>query len=563
MGIVESTRRRTAHEGFSVLHSTFFSRLVLAFTLLTGCDALWAQSWKPARLWIAGGDQSVWVVGASAPQVPQESGARAAPSLPVVHIWSGQKSGESVAPRASQFLPPISGEPVAIAADTEALHVLFSNLSLCDYFTNRPYSPGTSWSEQCRSQPIAWAADSGSTGLWALVASDDLRNSTPSSEPTDEPVFRQPVSSRYALLSLREGIWRRYETDARMEKARTLWLAVRGGRPAVFWREGDSVYCMKRVMLEWTSPHALPLHEPFKDAWAGAGSDGFVFIAGLHESSGQVELHLFQEKNDEWVSLGAARDGNELLTISPKTGGVGIARNQLCVARPRAPDEVEFGTAAIGPAPAVRFAPLPGLPELNGTRSRWEDAITLGMLLGIMTIALWSRREEAVRVIVLSPGWTLTPAWKRAMAGMIDFAPAFLITSPWWVAKLAPMLNDYGLFWVPDQPLAFEQIRFEWYGTALCYGLWCGIWETILGRTPGKLLLGCRVVSLDGAAPTLRQCLIRNGVRTLMASLGLGGLLVTLMTITVVTRNRQRLGDLLARTLVVEPGTPPINLPDE
>ncbi|HUN80699.1 MAG TPA: RDD family protein [Phycisphaerae bacterium] len=563
MRIADSNRRRAAQEGSHVLHSRVLSRLILALCLFGACDNVLAQTWKPTRLWITGGDQSVWVIGASAPQATQESGSRTGPSLPIVHIWCGQKTGDSLTPRANQYLPPISGDPVAIAADTEALHVLFSNLSLCDYFTSRPYSPGASWSEQCRAQPVAWAGDSGSTGLWALVASDDLRNSTPSSEPTDEPLFRQEVKSRYALLSLREGVWRRYETDARIEKAKDLWMAVRGGRPAVFWRDGDSVYCMKRILGEWTSPRALPLHEPFHDAWAGAGADGYVFIAGLHESSGQVELHLFQEKNEEWTSLGAAREGNELLTISPKNCGVGIARNQLCVARPRGNDEVEFGTAAIGPAPAVRLVPLTSLPEFNAVKSRWEDALTLGLLLGIMTIALWSRREEAVRVIVLSPGWTLTPAWKRAIAGAIDFIPAVVITSPWWAAKLAPMMNDYGIFWAPDQSLALEQIRLEWYGTIVCYGLWCCIWEAIMGRSPGKLLLGCRVVSLDGTPPTLRQCVIRNAVRTLMVALGLGGLLVTLMTITVVTRNRQRLGDLLARTLVVEPGTPPINLPDE
>lgn len=77
--------------------------------------------------------------------------------------------------------------------------------------------------------------------------------------------------------------------------------------------------------------------------------------------------------------------------------------------------------------------------------------------------------------------------------------------------------------------------------------------EGSFGRSPGKLLLGLRVVRLDGGAPSLGA----SATRALMLlvdwfwSFGVVGLLLAGFT-----RRRQRLGDLLAGTMVVRAGQP-------
>lgn len=71
------------------------------------------------------------------------------------------------------------------------------------------------------------------------------------------------------------------------------------------------------------------------------------------------------------------------------------------------------------------------------------------------------------------------------------------------------------------------------------------LFEGLLGATPGKLLLGMRVCSEDGRRCTVTQAIIRMVCR-LPDYFFLAG--VMLMTVTV---HRQRLGDLLARTVVV------------
>lgn len=67
------------------------------------------------------------------------------------------------------------------------------------------------------------------------------------------------------------------------------------------------------------------------------------------------------------------------------------------------------------------------------------------------------------------------------------------------------------------------------------------------GRTPGKRVVGLRVVRDGGGAVGLRASLIRNVIRLFEAA----GLYTPAMISILITRNNQRLGDLAAGTLVV------------
>jgi uncharacterized RDD family membrane protein YckC len=90
---------------------------------------------------------------------------------------------------------------------------------------------------------------------------------------------------------------------------------------------------------------------------------------------------------------------------------------------------------------------------------------------------------------------------------------------------------------------------------ALAFTLGYHIWfETRgLGRTPGKKLAGLRVVDDRGLPLTLQQSLVRNVVRALdlaPAFYGIGAI-----TCLVDSRSR-RLGDIAARTMVIEEHPP-------
>jgi uncharacterized RDD family membrane protein YckC len=66
------------------------------------------------------------------------------------------------------------------------------------------------------------------------------------------------------------------------------------------------------------------------------------------------------------------------------------------------------------------------------------------------------------------------------------------------------------------------------------------------GATPGKKLVGLRVVSLDGAKLTFKQCLYRDLLRLVDATLIVPGLLSILLN-----KQNRRLGDLATGTMVI------------
>ncbi|NJL31861.1 MAG: RDD family protein [Phycisphaerales bacterium] len=82
------------------------------------------------------------------------------------------------------------------------------------------------------------------------------------------------------------------------------------------------------------------------------------------------------------------------------------------------------------------------------------------------------------------------------------------------------------------------------------YVLHTGLSELFTGRTLGKMICGLRVVNLQGQPPHLWQVLGRNALKVLDL------VAWPLLILPIISPQRQRLGDMMAKTLVVMP-TPP------
>ncbi len=84
------------------------------------------------------------------------------------------------------------------------------------------------------------------------------------------------------------------------------------------------------------------------------------------------------------------------------------------------------------------------------------------------------------------------------------------------------------------------------YLPVLCYSLLCEVFNQ--GQSIGKHFLGIRVIKVDGSTPTLSSYLLRWLLLPIDLPLTSGlGLLVILLT-----KNKQRIGDLAAGTMVVK-----------
>ena len=91
-----------------------------------------------------------------------------------------------------------------------------------------------------------------------------------------------------------------------------------------------------------------------------------------------------------------------------------------------------------------------------------------------------------------------------------------------------------------------------WFAIAFLYYF---VAELAAARTPGKALLGLRVVAVDGSAADARAVAVRTVLRVIdvLPLLYLVGFVAALAT----GQRRQRIGDLAAGTTVVQ--TPPGN----
>jgi uncharacterized RDD family membrane protein YckC len=88
--------------------------------------------------------------------------------------------------------------------------------------------------------------------------------------------------------------------------------------------------------------------------------------------------------------------------------------------------------------------------------------------------------------------------------------------------------------------------------TALCSAhlAYFFVFEALWSRTPGKYLFGLRVCQVDGSRCTLKSAMLRTLLRVIEVNpILLGALPAGIMLL--VTKRKQRLGDLLAGTVVI------------
>lgn len=149
---------------------------------------------------------------------------------------------------------------------------------------------------------------------------------------------------------------------------------------------------------------------------------------------------------------------------------------------------------------------------------------------------------------------------KRLLAWLVDFMP--------FVAAVVPLF--------PVQPMGFSEL-FELarkgqtpdnlvYVTTISLGLhvvYCTLMEYRFGATLGKMLLKLRVVGDGGAKPLLLQLAMRNLLKII--ELCWPPNLPLLLLVPLLNRNRQRLGDVFARTAVVNAAriSPPAQPPTD
>lgn len=147
---------------------------------------------------------------------------------------------------------------------------------------------------------------------------------------------------------------------------------------------------------------------------------------------------------------------------------------------------------------------------------------------------------------VLGEGIVVANLLKRLAAGVIDFLPfnllagvLFPLPQKTWADMLALVRESR----MPDNAA---------YGVVFAlslYAAYCAIMEFKYSATLGKMVFHLAVIGEEGKRPDLRSIFLRNVMK--IAELVPPGLPLLLL-VPLLNRNRQRLGDILARTAVID-----------
>jgi uncharacterized RDD family membrane protein YckC len=159
---------------------------------------------------------------------------------------------------------------------------------------------------------------------------------------------------------------------------------------------------------------------------------------------------------------------------------------------------------------------------------------------GIAALLIDSATGVDVRLRVAGPG-------ARTLAFLIDWSIRLVLTLSWYAVAALAYNGRFDL----RAPLSPDAV---WFAavvapSAALYFLYHYVLETAMrGRTPGKRMVGVRIVSRDGDTPSMGALLTRNVFRLIdgfpfVYSIGL----IT----TLVTREHVRIGDLAAGTVLI------------
>jgi len=184
----------------------------------------------------------------------------------------------------------------------------------------------------------------------------------------------------------------------------------------------------------------------------------------------------------------------------------------------------------------MRIAPQP-------TRQRAYETVLVAVLMIALVLMLgfW-RRPSATAAVELPKGMNVAAVGKRALAGALDLAPALVIAMAAFNIGPVQLLTRW-----PGQPPADAWPEMIPGAIAiLLLVLHTCVAEAVWGRSLGKALIGLRVVDVQGQRPRVWQLLVRNGLKTLDL------IVFFLLALAILPPRHQRLGDLVAGTMVVE-----------
>lgn len=167
------------------------------------------------------------------------------------------------------------------------------------------------------------------------------------------------------------------------------------------------------------------------------------------------------------------------------------------------------------------------------------------MILSVILVLTTNTRDMKAGPPRLPKHLVAAPFFKRIIAAFVDTFPASILTSA--LFEIESMADFQALNDPSVDPWDFTIVFMTMFGA---YVVWCIVFEVTMQRSPGKMLLGLTVVNDRGQKASVFAIILRNLLKII-------DVLIPLLVVMVFLNiHRQRLGDLIARTIVVSPRPP-------
>lgn len=479
-------------------------------------------------------------------------------------------------------LPPVVGGVRHAVALERHLHVIYRD------GTHKRYRPSSyisdPWSTSLQSNertlphsetPLLLAADRTARVLYAVVsarAAVALAAASPEEArlPPDEPTVvatTAPIpSTATAVARFAEGLWtldRPGPTSWDRPVGTGTMLARNSAIHLVYPDEnGRLVYTVSEAAdTPWTAPVPLPLSE-LPVAMFACWLDDHPALLFAVRADARLRVAALPLNNPN--STGATillRDAGGKPQDFAHPLGLGAFGVQLAVLSLDAEGRAQVGLwSATDGHPVEAATPVTPLNRRNPSPTGGVGSVLLqyALLAALLAgIFIW-RRDSVVLTLPMVRSRRLAPLTPRFAAALIDLTLLFPVWGPlMFVMVLSDFSRSFSVLMLPPRDVASSAAWF-WPVLGGVYALYGFILEGLFGATLGKRITGLMVVDFRGRRCRLAVILVRNLARILEFHFA------PLVLLVFFTPARQRVGDILAQTIVVtaetvpdDPETPP------
>ncbi len=534
--------------------------LVLVSSALASDASLAAD---PQELVLVGNDEILWVFQ----RQPEPDGT-------LLLRFAYRSAGDATAGRFFALRNVATGSIRFAAVRETQLHAIYRD------GTHRRYAPRASLWEATPSRtqfneltlprsalPLALTADQERPVLYALVthrqaqqiveartqsAAWDTPEGAETAAPTDAPTT--VPDTELVLVRYAHGQWEldRAGPEGLGPHFSSLILLARGGVVHCLHRfspdgAGYRHHVSSGINTDWSTVATLSFNDvPSALAGGWTGEDPVV-LAVLRRSDGHA-VQPFRFTDGNWrTGAELQEDGGAALRLQhPFAVGVfagrmavaiadrgGEARMALWDSESRTPVEPWTTVKALSRAPQPVVSPSASM------------LLQYAVLAGILSAIFIWRRDSVLVEVPLTAHAVLAPLGRRAAALLIDVVLVF----PFWGAALYVMVLRQGLDvaeYAQATPAAQSATRFLFLPVmGSIVGVYTAVMELAARTTVGKRLLGLYVVGHSGKPCGPGAILVRNALRCVEFYFP------PLVLLVVLTPARQRLGDILARTVVL------------